>query len=103
MPPKNLDAEIFEMGRSHDAAYEEWSRLSDDDPRSDGLLATGIDLAHRMMLVLVQTPGGIAEKRRVAKRQHIEIESNHYREKTGSDFIEFICQLDVERIAAAAT
>jgi hypothetical protein len=97
----NPDAAIFEMGRRHDAAYDEWSRLSDDDPRSDSLIDTAIDLAHRIMLVRVETPGGIAEKRRVAKLQDLEVESNHCLDKTGTDFIEFICQLDAERIAAA--
>jgi hypothetical protein len=93
----NLDAEIFDMGRRHDEAYEEWSRLDDDhDPRSQGLLDTAVDLMQRMMLVHVHTPGGIAEKRRVAKRQDLEIHSNHC-----GDFIAFICQLDAERIAAA--
>jgi hypothetical protein len=97
----DLDAEIFDMGRRHDDAYDEWSRLSDDDPRADELIDTAIDLAHRMMLVLVQTPSGIAEKRRVAKRQDLVIDSNHYTTMAGPDFIEFICQLDAERIATA--
>jgi hypothetical protein len=99
---KNPDAEIFEMGRRHDEAYDEWSRLSDRDPRSGELIDTAIDLAHRMMLVQVQTPGGIAEKRRIAKRQSLDIRLNHCLEKAGTDFVAFICQIDEERLAAAA-
>jgi len=94
---QNSDAEIFDMGRRHDEAYDAWSRLSDHDPRAEGLIDTAIDLMHRMVLLPVQTPGGIAEKRRVAKLQDLEIESNHY----FGDFIEFICQLDAERIGVA--
>jgi hypothetical protein len=93
---KDLDSEIFEMGRRHDAAWDACSRLDEDDPAIGGLLDTSIDLMERMMLVQVRTPEGIAEKRRVARLQDLKIESNHC-----GDFVEFICQRDAERIAAA--
>jgi hypothetical protein len=92
---KDLDSEIFEMGRRHDAAWDACNRLDEDDPAIRGLLDTSIDLMQRMMLVQVRTPEGIAEKRRVARLQDLKIESNHC-----GNFIEFICQRDAERIAA---
>jgi hypothetical protein len=97
----NPDAAIFEMGLRHDGIYAEWDLLKDDDPRIDGLCAESIQLAHRIVIFPVTTKGGPAEKKRIIQIADIEIATNHWMFRTGSDFIEFIHQLDRERIAAA--
>jgi DNA polymerase III epsilon subunit-like protein len=89
------------MTRRHDEIYSEWDRLTDDDPRIDGLSAESIQLAHRIVIFPVTTKGGSAEKKRIIQIADIEIATNHWMFRTGSDFIQFIHQLDRERIAAA--
>ena len=51
-----------------------------------------------MLLFEVVTDGDLTEKKRVADREDIEIDSNHVIWVGGSDFVEFIYHLDAERI-----
>jgi hypothetical protein len=94
------DAELFEMTRRHDRIYAEWqtrSEVNEDDPEIDSLSDASTELAHRILLWQVETPVGLAEKRRVVEIAGLEVESNHW-----GDFAEFIYELDAERIAATA-
>jgi len=99
---KSPDAEIFAMGRRHDEIWAEWDRLRDEDPRAKGLCAEGIALTYRLLLHPARTDAGLTEKKRIVDLETIEIDSNHFLQQTGTDFLAIIYELDEERIAAAA-
>jgi hypothetical protein len=94
-----LDAGLLAYIDRHDNLWAEWDRIvadtGEDDPRIPALSDETSDLAKRIVVTPAHTVEG-----RDAKIRIIELEALESRDGLG--LIEFILQLDAERIAAAS-